>query len=94
MYFRAVRQFRDWRRYSPQVTINNPQQVNIGEQVNVASEGGQQVNVAKKSDRPTSYWISYICAQPFPLPGQNFLHPLFDEKSKDYRDIITTRKPM
>lgn len=47
MYFRAVRQLRDWRRYSPQVTINNPQQVNIGEQVNVASDGGQQVNVAK-----------------------------------------------
>jgi hypothetical protein len=46
MYFRAVRQLRDWRRYTPQVTINNPQQVNIGEQVNVASDGGQQVNVA------------------------------------------------
>jgi len=45
MYFRAVRQLRDWRRYSPQVTINNPQQVNIGEQVNVATDGGQQVNV-------------------------------------------------
>ncbi|HJR07734.1 MAG TPA: hypothetical protein VJ842_10770 [Pyrinomonadaceae bacterium] len=49
MYFRAVRQLRDWRRYSPQVTINNPQQVNIGEQVNVASDGGQQVNV--KADK-------------------------------------------
>ncbi len=46
MYFRALRQLRDWRRYSPQVTINNPQQVNIGEQVNIASDGGQQVNVA------------------------------------------------
>jgi hypothetical protein len=45
MYFRAVRQLRDWRRYTPQVTINNPQQVNIGEQVNVASKGGQQINV-------------------------------------------------
>lgn len=41
MYFRAVRQLRDWRRYSPQVTINNPQQVNI------AADGGQQVNVSK-----------------------------------------------
>ncbi|MGB8509756.1 MAG: hypothetical protein WCD76_15340 [Pyrinomonadaceae bacterium] len=40
MYFRALRQLRDWRRYSPQVTINNPQQVNI------ATDGGQQVNVA------------------------------------------------
>lgn len=45
MYFRAVRQLRDWRRYTPQVTINNPQQVNIGEQVNVASDGGQQINI-------------------------------------------------
>lgn len=41
MYFRAVRQLRDWRRYTPQVTINNPQQVNI------ATDGGQQVNVAQ-----------------------------------------------
>ncbi len=48
MYFRAVRQLRDWRRYSPQVTINNPQQVNIGEQVNVAADGGQQVNLQKQ----------------------------------------------
>lgn len=48
MYFRAVRQLRDWRRYTPQVTINNPQQVNIGEQVNVAADGGQQVNVSNK----------------------------------------------
>lgn len=45
MYFRAVRQLRDWRRYTPQVTINNPQQVNIGEQVNVAADGGQQINI-------------------------------------------------
>ena len=49
MYFRAIRQLRDWRRYSPQVTINNPQQVNIGEQVNVAADNGQQVNI-KQSD--------------------------------------------
>jgi hypothetical protein len=39
MYFRAIRNLRDWRRYTPQVTINNPQQVNI------ASDGGQQINV-------------------------------------------------
>jgi hypothetical protein len=39
MYFRAVRNLRDWRRYTPQVTINNPQQVNI------AGNGGQQINV-------------------------------------------------
>jgi hypothetical protein len=49
MYFRALRQLRDWRRYTPQVTIqNNGGQVNIGEQVNVATDGGQQVNI--KSD--------------------------------------------
>jgi hypothetical protein len=40
MYFRAIRNLRDWRRYTPQVTINNPQQVNI------AGEGGQQINVS------------------------------------------------
>jgi hypothetical protein len=39
MYFRALRQLRDWRRYSPPVTINNPKQVNI------AANGGQQINV-------------------------------------------------
>ena len=48
MFFRAVRQLRDWHKYSPPVTINNPQQVNIGEQVNVANENGQQVNVSTK----------------------------------------------
>lgn len=41
MYFRAIRSLRDWRRYSPQVTINNPNQVNI------AADGGQQINVNK-----------------------------------------------
>ncbi|HXG82564.1 MAG TPA: hypothetical protein VNI84_00930 [Pyrinomonadaceae bacterium] len=40
MYFRAIRSLRDWRRYAQPVTINNPQQVNI------AAEGGQQINVA------------------------------------------------
>lgn len=44
MYFRAIRSLRDWRRYTPQVTINNPQQVNI------ASDGGQQINVAKADE--------------------------------------------
>lgn len=39
MYFRAIRNLRDWRRYTPQVTINNAQQVNI------AHDGGQQINV-------------------------------------------------
>lgn len=43
MYFRAIRSLRDWRRYTPQVTINNPNQVNI------ATDGGQQVNLADTS---------------------------------------------
>ena len=37
---RTLRNMRDLRRYSVPVTINNPQQVNI------AADGGQQVNVA------------------------------------------------
>lgn len=48
MFFRTLRQLRDWRRYSPPVTINNPKQVNIGEQVNVATDGGQQINVSQE----------------------------------------------
>ena len=44
MYFRAIKNLRDWRRYTPQVTINNPQQVNI------ASDGGQQINVSNPSE--------------------------------------------
>ena len=40
IFMRTLRQLRDLRRYSP-VTINNPNQVNI------ASDGGQQVNVNK-----------------------------------------------
>jgi hypothetical protein len=38
MYMRTLRNLRDLRRYC--VTINNPQQVNI------AADGGQQVNVS------------------------------------------------
>jgi hypothetical protein len=41
MYFRALRQLRDWRRYPPPMTINNPKQVNI------ATDGGQQINVSE-----------------------------------------------
>jgi hypothetical protein len=44
MYFRAIRSLRDWRRYTPQVTINNPQQVNI------AADGGQQINVSNANE--------------------------------------------
>ena len=43
MYFRAIKSLRDWRRYPPHVTINNPNQVNI------ANDGGQQINV---TDQP------------------------------------------
>jgi hypothetical protein len=43
IYMRTLRNLRDLRRYSVPVTINNPQQVNI------AADGGQQMNV--KSDR-------------------------------------------
>ncbi len=39
---RTLRAMRDLRRYTAPVTINNPQQVNI------AAEGGQQVNVSKR----------------------------------------------
>lgn len=41
LFLRTLRQLRDLRRYSPPVTINNPQQVNI------AAAGGQQVNAIK-----------------------------------------------
>lgn len=42
IYMRTLRNMRDLRRYSVPVTINNPQQVNI------AADGGQQVNVKSK----------------------------------------------
>lgn len=42
IFMRTLRQLRDLRRYSP-VTINNPNQVNI------AAEGGQQVNLSSQS---------------------------------------------
>jgi hypothetical protein len=42
MYMRTLRQMRDLRRYAIPMTINNPQQVNI------AAEGGQQVNVQQQ----------------------------------------------
>jgi hypothetical protein len=41
MFLRILRQMRDLRRYVVPVTINNP------EQVNIAADGGQQVNVQK-----------------------------------------------
>jgi hypothetical protein len=42
LFLRTLRQLRDLRRYNVPVMINNPQQVNI------AADGGQQVNVQKK----------------------------------------------
>ena len=44
MYFRAIRSLRDWRRYASQITINNANQVNI------ANDGGQQVNVSNNNE--------------------------------------------
>ena len=41
LFLRTLRQLRDFRRYSTPITINNPQQVNI------AADGGKQVNVAE-----------------------------------------------
>ncbi len=41
---RTLRAMRDLRRYSTPVTINNPQQVNI------AADGGQQINAIKQKD--------------------------------------------
>jgi hypothetical protein len=41
LFLRTLRQLRDLRRYSTPITINNPQQVNI------AADGGKQVNVAE-----------------------------------------------
>ena len=44
LFLRTLRQLRDLRRYSTPVTINNPQQVNI------AAEGGQQINAVKVNE--------------------------------------------
>lgn len=44
-FMRTLRQMRDLRRYQVPVTINNPQQVNI------AADGGQQVNVQTKKKK-------------------------------------------
>lgn len=46
IFMRTLRQLRDLRRYSP-VTINNPAQVNI------ANDGGQQINVSKTEENGT-----------------------------------------
>ncbi len=51
IFMRTLRQLRDLRRYSP-VTINNPNQVNI------ASDGGQQINVAKSEEELKAKKIS------------------------------------
>lgn len=46
MFIRAVRALRDLRRYTAAVTVNNQ-----GGQVNVANDGGQQVNVQEKKGK-------------------------------------------
>ena len=51
IFTRTLRQLRDLRRYSP-VTINNPKQVNI------ASDGGQQINVSKTEEDAAKKIIS------------------------------------
>lgn len=51
IFMRTLRQLRDLRRYAP-VTINNPQQVNI------AADGGQQINIAKTEEEKTKKIIS------------------------------------
>ena len=48
VFIRAVRALRDLRRYAVPVTINNPQQVNI------AADGGQQVNVQRNKHNKKS----------------------------------------
>jgi hypothetical protein len=45
LFLRTLRQLRDLRRCIAPVRVNNPQQVNI------ATEGGQQVNVQKRVGR-------------------------------------------
>ena len=52
IFMRMLRQLRDLRRYSP-VTINNPNQVNI------ATDGGQQINVAKSEEEKAKKITSY-----------------------------------
>jgi len=42
LFLRTLRQLHDLRRYSTPVTINNPQQVNI------AADGGQQLNMVNR----------------------------------------------
>ena len=44
LFLRTLRQLRDLRRYSTPITINNPQQVNI------AADGGQQLNTVNRGE--------------------------------------------
>ena len=62
LYLRTLRQMRDLRRYSVPVTINNP------EQVNIAADGGQQVNVQQKAKRKKKQTRT---AQPHKLANQS-----------------------
>ena len=44
IYMKMLRKLRDLRRYNVPVTINNPQQVNI------AADGGQQINISEQQE--------------------------------------------
>ena len=44
LFLRTLRQLRDLRRYTTPITINNPQQVNI------AADGGQQLNTVNRGE--------------------------------------------
>jgi hypothetical protein len=44
LFLRTLRQLRDLRRYSTPITINNPRQVNI------AADGGQQLNTVNRGE--------------------------------------------
>jgi hypothetical protein len=47
LFLRTLRQLRDLRRYSAPITINNPKQVNI------AADGGQQLNTLNRGEGET-----------------------------------------
>jgi hypothetical protein len=44
LFLRTLRQLRDLRRYSTPITFNNPRQVNI------AADGGQQLNTVSRGE--------------------------------------------
>lgn len=67
VFIRAVRALRDLRRYTVPVTINNPQQVNI------AADGGQQVNVQR--NKQTKKSAKKITDSPNPKQSKKAIRP-------------------